>query len=49
MAALPLLTESNNIKVAITEADLLDYGALYFTYNGNNSIKALIPKFVKIQ
>ncbi|MEP7109163.1 MAG: glycoside hydrolase family 97 protein [Ferruginibacter sp.] len=46
MAALPLLTESKGVKVAITEADLLDYGALYFTYDNDNRLKGVLPKFV---
>ncbi|CAN5463706.1 glycoside hydrolase family 97 protein [soil metagenome] len=45
-AALPLVTESNGIKLAITEADLLDYPGMYFTYNGNNGLTALYPTFV---
>jgi alpha-glucosidase len=45
VAALPLLVETNGIKLAITESDLLDYGGLYLTY-GNKNLKGAIPKFV---
>jgi alpha-glucosidase len=46
MAALPLVGESNGVKIAITEADLLDYPGYYFTYKGNNTLQNINPKFV---
>ena len=46
MAALPLVAESNGVKIAITEADLLDYPGYYFTYKGNNTLQGINPKFV---
>ncbi len=46
MAALPLVAESNGVKIAITEADLLDYPGYYFTYKGNNTLQNINPKFV---
>ena len=46
MAGLPMLLENKGVKVAITEADLLDYAGLYLTYNGQNSLKGVLPKYV---
>ncbi|MFC3559272.1 glycoside hydrolase family 97 protein [Pedobacter jamesrossensis] len=46
LASLPLVTESNGLKIAITEADLLDYPGYYFTYSGTNTLKGVSPKFV---
>ena len=46
MVALPLVAESNDVKICITEADLLDYPGFYLTYNGNNTLKNITPKFV---
>lgn len=46
LGALPLLTESKGIKLAVTESDLLDYPGMYFTYNGDKGLKAVFPKFV---
>jgi alpha-glucosidase len=46
IAALPLLVSGNPVKIGISESDLLDYPGLYFTYNGNNGLKGVLPKFV---
>ncbi|MBC7888436.1 MAG: glycoside hydrolase family 97 protein [Ferruginibacter sp.] len=46
MAALPLVAESNGIKIAITESDLLDYPGYYLKYKGSNSLQNISPKFV---
>ncbi len=46
MASLPLVAESNGIKIAITEADLLDYPAFYLQYGGNNDLHNITPRFV---
>ncbi|TCD28341.1 glycoside hydrolase family 97 protein [Pedobacter psychrodurus] len=46
IASLPFVTESNGIKVAITESDLLDYPGYYLTYAGNNTLKGISPKFI---
>ncbi len=46
MAALPLVGKSNGVKIAITEADLLDYPGYYLTYKGNNTLQGINPKFV---
>lgn len=46
IASLPLLAESNGIKVCITEVDLFDYAAFYLSYDGNNGLKGALPKVV---
>lgn len=46
IATLPLLAESNGIKVCITESDLFDYPAFYLTYDGSNGLKGALPQFV---
>ncbi|TAF77667.1 MAG: glycoside hydrolase family 97 protein [Bacteroidetes bacterium] len=46
IATLPLLAESNGIKVCITEVDLFDYAAFYLSYDGNNGLKGVLPKVV---
>lgn len=46
LATLPLYAEVNGIKAVITESDLLNYAGLYLTYNGKNSLKGALPKFV---
>jgi alpha-glucosidase len=46
IAALPMLVESNKIKLAVTEANLLDYPGLYLTYNDSFGLKSIFPNFV---
>jgi alpha-glucosidase len=46
IAVLPLLAESNGIKIAITESDLLDYAGLYLSYNNSFGLKGALPPFV---
>ena len=46
LGAMPLLVESNGVKIALTEADLLDYPGHYFQYDGNFTLKGIAPKFV---
>jgi alpha-glucosidase len=46
LGAMPLLVESNGVKIAITEADLLDYPGHYFQYKGDYTLKGIAPKFV---
>lgn len=46
LGAMPLLVESNGVKIALTEADLLDYPGHYFQYDGDYTLKGIAPKFV---
>ena len=46
MGAMPLLVESNGVKVALTEADLLDYPGHYFQYERDYTLKGIAPKVV---
>jgi alpha-glucosidase len=46
IAVLPLLVESNGIKVVITESDLLDYPGLYLSYHDKSGLKGILPPFV---
>ena len=45
---LPLVVESNGIKVCISESDLCDYPGLYLsTANGNNSLNGMFAPYPK--
>lgn len=46
IAGLPMLVQTGGVKVAITEADLLDYAGLYLTHTAKNKLKGVLPKFV---
>jgi alpha-glucosidase len=46
IAALPLLVESDGVKIGLTESDLLDYAGLYFTHNDSNVLRGVLPKYV---
>ncbi len=46
IAVLPVLVESNKVKVCITEVDLFDYAAFYLTYDANNGLMGSLPKVV---
>lgn len=45
-AALPLYANAGAARVVLTESDLLDYPALYFTYDGHNGLKGVLPAVV---
>lgn len=45
-ASLPLVAESNGVRIGITEADLLDYPGYFLQYNGNNTLHNVTPKVV---
>lgn len=45
-AGLPALIDTkDNFKIAITETDLEDYSAMWLGGTGNNSLKAIFPKY----
>jgi alpha-glucosidase len=44
LLGLPLLTQTNNAYVAITEADLTDYAGMYLTRNGDTLSASLSPR-----
>lgn len=46
IAVLPVLVESNKVKVCITEVDLFDYAAFYLTYDGNKGLMGSLPTVV---
>jgi len=43
LAVLPLLIETQGIKIAFTEADLFDYPGLYLTYDKEAGLKGVHP------
>jgi alpha-glucosidase len=43
LAVLPLLVETNGIKIAFTEADLFDYPGLYLTYSKGEGLQGVHP------
>ncbi len=46
ISALPLLVESEGVKMVITESDLLDYPGLYLTYDKSGGLTGVLPPFV---
>ncbi|CAN5695198.1 glycoside hydrolase family 97 protein [soil metagenome] len=45
-ASMPLVAESNGIKIAITEADVLDYPSSLLQYKTSNALQNVTPKLV---
>jgi alpha-glucosidase len=45
-ASMPLVAESNGIKIAITETDVLDYPSSFLQYKTGNVLQNSTPKFV---
>ncbi|CAN5534039.1 glycoside hydrolase family 97 protein [soil metagenome] len=45
-ASMPLVAESNGIKIAITETDVLDYPSSFLQYKPGNALQNVTPKFV---
>lgn len=46
LSSLPIVVESNGVKVCITESDVLDYPAFYLTYDGKNGLLGSLPPYV---
>jgi len=45
--AMPLLVNTPaNVRIWISEADQYDYPAMFLTANGNNTLRAMFPKFI---